>query len=456
MQILFDGRKSLRKRLLKNIAIVGLLLLAFAIAATAQADGTMRIEIVRNSLRINLALPPIQSPTESDFRQASRQILQVIKSDLERPGIFQFASDDVIRFVGGHSYVNTNQIPFDTYGSRSVDAVLLARLLPNKDKEGVSVEARLFSVSDKNSLFKKNYSGRMENVRDFAHYVASDILYHFMGVHSVFRSKIYYASTQSLPANTQFAEIWRMDYDGGSKIRRTFSNSLKLFPSMGSGDSGLVYTSFINDNADVYRIVPGGGDARIVFKSAYTDMAPSISPDGTKIAYSSSVARGNMDVYICDLDGGNQLRLTTHSAIDSSPCWSPDGQKIAYTSGRSGSTQIYTMNADGSNQRRLTYDGRYNDGADWSPDGRYIAYAARRGGSKTFDVKVHDIVSEQEYYVTRDVQNDENPSFSPDSKSLAFASDRGGRYQIFTIDLDGNNMRQLTFEGESKHPSWQK
>ncbi|MBE3089087.1 MAG: PD40 domain-containing protein, partial [Actinobacteria bacterium] len=39
---------------------------------------------------------------------------------------------------------------------------------------------------------------------------------------------------------------------------------------------------------------------------------------------------------------------------DELPCFSPDGLKIAFTSSRDGNARIYIMNSDGSNQERLT------------------------------------------------------------------------------------------------------
>ena len=183
------------------------------------------------------------------------------------------------------------------------------------------------------------------------------------------------------------------------------------------------------------------------------DMTPAISPDGTRIAFASSM-NGNMDIYVAAIDGSNPQRLTSHRAIDSSPCWSPDGRQIAFSSARTGTPQVYVMNADGSGQRRITFEGNYNDGAAWSPDGTMIAYSARRTDSKTFDIRVHELTTGQTYYVTRDVENDEDPTWSPDGRYLAFASDRSGSYQIYVIGVDGAGMRQLTREGVNKHPSW--
>jgi TolB protein len=422
-------------------------------------EDTLRIEIVRSNLRIPIAIPTLEYTSGGVYREAAREIAEIVRNDLKTLDMFNLADSIVYTQIGSHSHTDIEQIPFDRYTTFKVDAVLLGKVMPAGSDGGVDkmrVESRLFSVRDKSTLFGKGITGTDSQIRQIAHAISSNIVYHFTGSFSIFRSKIYYSSTRELADNTQNSEIWSMDYDGQNQRRLTYSESLKLFPSVGPPGSGLVYTSFINHNADVYLLRAQGGDAQVVFSSPAADLTPAISPDGTKVAFASSVIEGNTDIYVCNLDGSNRRRLTTHRAIDSGPCWSPDGRRIAFTSGRTGSVQIYIMNADGSNQRRITYEGRYNDGADWSPDGRYIAYASRRSGSLTFDVRIHDLTTNQTYYVTRDVDNDENPSFSPDGATIVFTSDRSGNYQIWTVDIDGRNMRQLTNIGVNKHPSWSK
>ena len=66
------------------------------------------------------------------------------------------------------------------------------------------------------------------------------------------------------------------------------------------------------------------------------------------------------EIYVMDADGGNQRRLTNNPASDLSPSWSPDGKRIAFISDRDGhahrripgwhTSEIYVMDADGSNQ----------------------------------------------------------------------------------------------------------
>ena len=81
-----------------------------------------------------------------------------------------------------------------------------------------------------------------------------------------------------------------------------------------------------------------------------------------------------------DADGSNQRRLTNNGYSDEAPSWSPDGHSIAFTSDRDGNTEIYVMNADGSNQRRLTNNGYSDEDPSWSPDSRSIAFTSDRSG----------------------------------------------------------------------------
>ena len=78
------------------------------------------------------------------------------------------------------------------------------------------------------------------------------------------------------------------------------------------------------------------------------EIEPSLSPDGTRVAFASNAeAADNFDVYVKLLDvDGQPVRLTTDAADDRLPAWSPDGTQIAFVRGRGvGSIRVAGLGA---------------------------------------------------------------------------------------------------------------
>lgn len=155
-----------------------------------------------------------------------------------------------------------------------------------------------------------------------------------------------------------------------------------------------------------------------------------------------------------NVDGTNLRRVTTHPDIDTAPTWSPSGTQIAFTSNRTGKQQIYIANADGSGSaQRLNIPDGEVDRATWAPSPyNEIAYYARNGPG--FDIKVHELATGVTRQLTFGEGSNESPSYSPSGRHLAFTSTRSGLVQVFTIGRDGNGLRQVTRTGNNQYPDW--
>ncbi len=117
---------------------------------------------------------------------------------------------------------------------------------------------------------------------------------------------------------------------------------------------------------DVVSIaVDGTGSTRLT--STTTSPWPSWSPDGSRIAFTSS-RDGNDEIYVMNADGSALTRLTNNSATDIEPAWSPDGSRIAFVRGSGPSSELYVMNADGSGQTRVLSGGPIRS-PNWAPTG---------------------------------------------------------------------------------------
>jgi polyisoprenoid-binding protein YceI len=134
------------------------------------------------------------------------------------------------------------------------------------------------------------------------------------------------------------------------------------------------------DAASIQVMNRDGSGARAATDGTSGDADPTLSPDGSEVAFSSFTEDGNSDIFVVRADGSGRTRLTQGPEYDLTPAWSPDGRQIAF--GRDG--DIYVMGSDGSDMIQLT-EGTARDGApSWSPDGRKIAFVRSDETGRTF------------------------------------------------------------------------
>ena len=83
------------------------------------------------------------------------------------------------------------------------------------------------------------------------------------------------------------------------------------------------------------------------------------------------------DVWLAPASGGRAWPLTADAAPASYPRFSPDGAKIAWTSSRDGGPEVYLAGTDGRDPTRLTYWGDAETAVSgWTPDGEVLAVSA--------------------------------------------------------------------------------
>src|SRR6185295_13545691 len=105
----------------------------------------------------------------------------------------------------------------------------------------------------------------------------------------------------------------------------------------------------------------GGGGALPSFAE------PGISPDGATIAF---VSGG--DIWEVPARGGDARLLVSHQATESRPLFSPDGRRLAFSSTRSGGGDVYVLTLNTGEVVRLTFDDAAELVTGWSPDGKWV------------------------------------------------------------------------------------
>lgn len=191
------------------------------------------------------------------------------------------------------------------------------------------------------------------------------------------------------------------------------------------------------------------------------------------IAFSSS-RDGNFEIYVMNPDGSEERRLTKQPAADLYPAWSPDGAEIAFVSMRDGDEEIFLMDASGGNVRQLTRNrppllvpkpDKLSPGrtlastprlADidpsWSPDGEQIAFSSNRDGD--FEIFVMDRDGRNVKQLTHNDAMDKEPVWSPDGSTIAFTSGRDSTTRVYFMNADGLDERPLASLARSSAPSW--
>jgi TolB protein len=407
-----------------------------------------------------LAVPEfIPLGNDPETVRAAKTIGQVLFDDIAYEREFYMLPKDILRTVPQPP--SADEVSIARWKELGADGVIIGTV--RRTGDGFVVEARLIQVASGQMALGKQYSGSVKSMADggriYAHTFADEV-HQQHGVRGVARTKLAFSSDRDGArmkgpvGERDISNIYQADYDGANQTRITATRSLDIAPVWAPDRSAIAYTSYRSGYPDI--IVQSLREVRVPLKPAGgTDRVHNFlaawSADGSRIAFTSN-RDGNSEIYVMNADGSGLRRITNHPSIDVTPTWSPTGAQLSFTSERTGSPQIYVVNADGTDPRRISTES-YCDRPTWSPAPfNEIAYTCRGGGG--YQIMVFDFVTRTSKPITDGIGSNESPAFAPNGKHLAFVSDRTGRQQVYTIDRDGNNLRQITRDGSNRYPNW--
>jgi len=191
--------------------------------------------------------------------------------------------------------------------------------------------------------------------------------------------------------------------------------------------------------ADDYDLAPGGrriafsihgevftapveeGDLRQVTRSAWRDVNPVYSPDGSRLAWVSD-SSGREEIWVAPSEGGPAERITDLDALKQAVAWAPDGKSLAYTASDN-RLRVYSFDTRRAEALVTAQYGNIS-GPVWSPDGKWIAYA-RPDVTRQTDIYLVSAAGGEERQATFDSYNDNGPEFSSDGRTLYFRRNEG-------------------------------
>jgi len=394
---------------------------------------------------------------------------QTLFADIEDSGLFKMAAKSMYPlqvpqqpsdFQPLAAQTPTRKAPWLTdWSSPPVSAKYLAFGYAASQNDQIVLSGWLFDVQQADvtgaQLIGKRYFGPVSEAgaRKVAHEFAADIIAKFGG-ESMLGSHIYFVSDR-----TGNKEIWSMEPDGSNQKRLTFYNSITTMPSVSPDGTKLAFTTFAKGNPGIFILsLETGRQLLFVNPKASLNATASFTPDGKSVLFGSSADGRYTNIYMANTDGGNLQRISRSLKIELEPKVNPKtGNEVAFVSGRSGPQQIWKMNIDGTSAEMLTTGEGDASNPAWHPNGEIIAFSWTRGFSPgNFNIFLMDVASRRVDQLTHGAGKNENPNWAPDGRHLVFASNRKGSMQIFTMLADGTHVQQLTTQGRNEMPIWGK
>lgn len=196
-----------------------------------------------------------------------------------------------------------------------------------------------------------------------------------------------------------------------------------------------------------------GNEVARVAPPTAAGLAPSLSPDGRRVAVSRLVD-GNRDIWVLDLDRNVFSRFTFDPANDMAPLWTPDGQRIIFGSSRRGVLSLFQKPVAGGDEEPLLVVDQNINTADIAPDGRMLFFS--RADPKTLrDLWAKSLESaDAPFPISRTPGQDLNGQFAPKGDWFAYQSSESGRYEVSIRQLrNGSPAIQISSDGGTQ-PRW--
>lgn len=229
------------------------------------------------------------------------------------------------------------------------------------------------------------------------------------------------------------------------------NEGVEISPSWSPDGKRVAYSSDISGTMQVYDVDIETGDVRQLVDDPTGSGMPSISPDGSKLAFVIT-AGNNWQVYVADMpvpDSEGKItpiireqatKISTDDSVQNLlPIWSPDGTKIAFTTSRSArDVDVKVAPADGSSEPvQLGEIGL--SAFTWSHDGEHILVVHNQSGGGDSLLVLDAETGETAGFVPIPFQAFLT-AWSPDSSEVAVIDRITGA--LWLLDSDGSSIRQ--------------
>jgi len=213
----------------------------------------------------------------------------------------------------------------------------------------------------------------------------------------------------------------------------------------------LIFTCTRGDFNQLCMINADGTGFQQMTKLEAHSYYPVFSPLGGSVVYASNQNGGVFDLFLFIFEGQRLLRLTDHIGNVVSPSFSPDGSRILFANrAAEGPTSLWTIDNTGENADLLYAGPNTIVAADWAPVGNRIAFAMAVDQPDSYEVFIMNEDGTNVRQLTRGLPGiGGSLDWSPDGKHLLLYAGLPGDKNIFLVDVDAETAAQLTNGGNN-------
>lgn len=310
---------------------------------------------------------------------------------------------------------------------------------------GGRVNGRLVDAAGK-ELMERTYAapGLDENAKA----LADDVTLAITGKPGLATSRIVFVSDK-----TGMKQVYLCDPDGREVLQVTHHSHGAVSPSLSADGSAVAYTSYRSGFPVVQWLDLGQGWERTVTDTPGTSFGAAFAPDGQRIALVMSFL-GNPEIFVTDLNTNTAACISDTTGAPSSPAWHPDGKQVIFSDDRGGGPKLYIAEVPETNEseaKLLRWRTGYSFSTDpeFSPDGKSVAFTTRIDGALAVVVKGWPNGP------ARVIQagGAAHPTWSPNGQTLCYA--QHGTLYVHQL-ASGQRRAILEKHGQITEPRWMK
>lgn len=206
-------------------------------------------------------------------------------------------------------------------------------------------------------------------------------------------------------------DIFLATDSGKIEKRLTDTNGYDAEATVNWKTGNIVYTSLASHDLDLWTMRSDGSGKRQITKTVGYDGGAVYSRDGTKLVwranypktpeemarYKSLLAENltapmKMEIMVANADGSDAHAITHFGCASFAPTFTPDGRQILFSSNQhdcdSRHFDLYLINVDGSGLERVTDSGGFTSFPEFSPDGRTLAFCSDHGAKSRYEFNI--------------------------------------------------------------------